>query len=244
MFDLFSIDLLVPLFAIFIASFMQSVTGFGLAIIATPLLIISYEAKLVVIILQFIALCSNFIQSVQLHKHINFKLVQYLTIGALIGQPLGLFVYDSVSNTTLKLIVSIAILVFLILMKFFNAKIPENNRNSIITGFLSGILATTTGMSGPPLVMYLAYTRQEPAVIRSTCVLYFLLINITALIGFYLNGQPMVFAATQAIGLLPGLAIGLILGSIAFKHVSAELFRQLIFGMLFISCAYTIFTIL
>lgn len=243
MFETFSADLLVPLLAIFVASFMQSITGFGLAIIATPLLIISYDAKLVVVILQFVGLCANFTQSIQLFKNINLKLVLYLTLGALIGQPLGLFVYDNVSNTTLKMIVSIAILVFLILMKFFNTRIPENNRNSAITGFLSGLLATTTGMSGPPLVMYLAYTKQEPKVIRATCVSYFCLVNITSLLGFYLNGEPMAFAASQAILLLPGLALGLILGSFAFKHVSAELFRQLIFGMLLVSCIYTIFTI-
>lgn len=242
--DFFSFELLIALAAIFVASFMQSITGFGLAIIATPLLLISYDAKLVVVILQFVALCSNSIQSVQLFKNINLKLVLYLTLGALIGQPLGLFIYGSVSNATLKLIVSAAILVFLVLMRFFNARIPENNRNSAITGFLSGVLATTTGMSGPPLVMYLAYSKQEPAVIRATCVLYFCLVNITSLGGFYLTGEPMGFAFSQAVLLLPGLVLGLIAGSFAFKHVSAALFRQLIFGMLFISCFYTIFTLL
>lgn len=237
-------DLIIPCLAIFIASFMQSITGFGLAIIATPLLIISYDAKFVVILLQFIALCSNFVQSVQLYRDINKKLVLYLTIGALVGQPIGLYIYDTVSSATLKIIVSAAILLFLILMKFFNAKIPESNRNSGITGFLSGILATTTSMSGPPLVMYLAYTKQNPTVIRATCVLYFFLINVTALIAFYLNGEPLLAAAKESLFLLPALALGLVGGSLVFKHVSAELFRKLIFGMLFVSCVYTIYTTL
>lgn len=223
---------------------MQSITGFGLAIIATPLLLISYDAKLVVVILQFVALFSNAIQSVQLFKSIHWKLALYLTIGALIGQPLGLLIYGNVSNTALKLIVSAAILFFLVLMRFFHAKIPENKRNSAATGFLSGILATTTGMSGPPLVMYLAYSKQEPSVIRATCVFYFFLVNVTSLGGFYLTGESMNFAFNQSLLLLPGLAAGLIAGSFAFKHVSAALFRQLIFGMLFVSCAYTIFTVL
>lgn len=242
--DIFSSALLIPLLAIFTASFMQSITGFGLAIIATPLLIISYEPKLVVIMLQFVSLCSNAIFGIYLRKNANLKLVAYLTLGALIGQPLGLYIYDSVSNETLKLMVSAFILIFLILMRFFNAKIPETNRNSAITGFLSGFLAMTTGMSGPPLVMYLAYTKQTPSITRATCILYFGFINFTALLGFWFSGEPMALAGTNALYLLPGLAGGLIFGNLAFKHVSSGLFRQLIFAMLFLSCVYTIWTIL
>lgn len=243
MFDLISSEQLIALAAIFAASFMQSITGFGMAIIATPLLIISYEPKLVVIMLQFISLCSNLIFSIYLYRQANLKLVAYLTLGAFIGQAVGIVIYDSVSNDTLKLIVSVCILIFLILMKFFNAKIPETDRNSSITGFISGVLATTTGMSGPPLVMYLAYAKQDPVAIRATCILYFGIVNLTSLIGFALTGKPLETAAQNALFLLPALAAGLLLGNLAFKHVSANLFRQMIFAMLFLSCAYTIYTI-
>lgn len=244
MFDFFPWELAVPVFAIFIASFMQSITGFGLAIIATPLLLLSYEAKLAVIIMQCVAVCANLIQSIQLFRSAHWQLVLYMGIGALIGQPIGLFVYGSVSNTTLKLIVSICILLSLALMKFHNVKIPESKRNSLITGFFSGVLATTTGMNGPPLVLYLAYTNQKPIVIRATCVVYFCLSNMAALIGFALHGQPLAYAADQALYLLPGLAVGLFLGSFAFNRVSSAHFRQILFGMLFLSCIYTIYSVL
>lgn len=242
--DLFSSELLIPILAIWVASFMQSITGFGLAIIATPLLLISYEAKLAVVIMQCISFCSNTTQSIQLYKKVNWQLVWYLAAGTAAGAPIGVLIYDTVSNTTLKLIVSICILIFLIIMHFFHAKIAETHKNSAITGFFCGVLATTTGMSGPPLVMYLAYTKQEPAITRATCVFYFFLTNIMALTGFYLNGEPVIAAAELAFYLLPGLVLGLICGNIAFKHVSPLLFRRLIFAMLLTSCIYTIYSIL
>lgn len=242
--ELISPELFIPLTGILAAAFMQSITGFGLAIIATPLLIITYEPKLVVVMLQFIAACSNIAFGVYLRKKADYKLVAYLTLGALVGQPLGLFIYDSVSNEKLKLLVSICIIIFLLLMKFFNAKIPETKRNSAAAGFLSGVLATTTGMSGPPLVMYLAYSKLEPSVIRATCTIYFGIVNITSLIGFAFTGEPLDVAAVNALHLLPALVLGLVLGNLAFKHVSSELFRRLIFAMLFISCAYTVYTLL
>lgn len=240
---MFPSELLVPIGAVFVAAFMQSITGFGMAIIATPLLIITFEPKLAVVILQFISAISNFIFSMYLHKKINFTLVWHLLIGAAAGMPLGLIVYGSVSNMTLKLLVSIFILIFLIMMRFVDIKIDENRRNGAVTGFLSGLFATTTGMSGPPLVMYLAYTKQDPHTIRATCTFYFLIVNLTSLAGFHFTGQPTDVAMQHAIHLLPGLAAGLILGNLAFKHVSPALFRQLIFIMLLASCVYTIFNI-
>ena len=239
----FSPELLVPSFAVFLASFMQSITGFGMAIIATPLLIVSYEPKFVVIVLIFLSLCSNIVFSLYLMRQANLKMAAYLSLGAFLGQPLGLVIYGSVSNNTLKIIVSLCILLFLIMMQFLHVKIPENNRNSAITGFFSGVLATTTGMSGPPLVMYLASTRQPPAITRATCVLYFLVINITSLLGFWLSGKNLAAATATGFSLLPGLAIGLLLGNLAFKYVSAKLFYQLLLGMLLVTCLYTFYTV-
>lgn len=240
----FTPDLLVPTFAVFLASFMQSITGFGMAIIATPLLIVTYEPKFVVIVLVFLSLCSNIVFSIYLMRKANLKMAAYLALGAFLGQPLGLFIYGCVSNNALKIIVSVCILLFLILMKFLHVKIPETRRNSAITGFFSGVLATTTGMSGPPLVMYLATTRQPPAVTRATCVLYFLIINMTSLLGFWLAGKNLFAAAHTGFSLLPGLAIGLLLGNLVFKYVSAKLFHHLLLGMLLITCIYTFYTVI
>lgn len=242
--DFFNNELIVPLFAIFMASFMQSITGFGLAIIATPLLLISYDAKLVVLILLCIGGVSNTVQFIQLHRRVNYKLVGMMIVGTLLGQPVGLFIYNLVSNMTLKLIVSICILLFIILMKCFHWRINENRRNAAVTGFLSGILSTTTSMGGPPLVLYLAYTKLQPAIIRATCICFFMTSNITALIGFYLNDAPLINAASQSVVLLPGLALGLFCGNLIFKYVSQTLFNRLIFIMLFFASLYTIYSIL
>lgn len=239
----FSPELLVPSFAVFLASFMQSITGFGMAIIATPLLIVTYEPKFVVIVLVFLSLCSNIVFSLYLLREANLKMVAYLALGAFLGQPLGLAIYGSVSNDTLKLIVSFCILLFLILMKCLHVRIPESNRNSAVTGFFSGVLITTTGMSGPPLVMYLASTRQTPAVTRATCVLYFLIVNTTSLLGFWLAGKDLHTAMTTGLSLLPGLAVGLLVGNLVFKYVSAKLFHQLLLGMLLATCLYTFYTV-
>jgi uncharacterized membrane protein YfcA len=237
-------NLLLPLFGIFIASFLQSITGFGLAIIAAPLLMISFNAKMAILIILCIAFVSNLSQSIHLHKNINFKLAGALIAGSLIGQPFGVAIYSHVSDDVLELAVSIVILLFILLMEFSKIKFAERARNSLFTGIISGVMAVTTGMAGPPLVIYLACIKLKPEIIRATCVFFFLTSNFTALSGLLMSGAPLGDAALNAFYLLPALAAGIVGGNLAFDHVSPKLFRKLIFSMLIFSCLYTIGSIL
>lgn len=51
---------LAPAFVIFFSAVLQSITGFGLVIVAAPLLMIFYDPKLTVPIMLLLACCANF----------------------------------------------------------------------------------------------------------------------------------------------------------------------------------------
>lgn len=68
-------DRLGPMGAVFVASFLQSITGFGLMLTASPLMMIFYDAKLTVQILIYIGLFSNFIQSIMLWRTAKYDLI-------------------------------------------------------------------------------------------------------------------------------------------------------------------------
>ena len=53
---------LAPAFVIFFSAVLQSITGFGLVIVAAPLLMIFYDPKLTVPIMLLLACCANFCQ--------------------------------------------------------------------------------------------------------------------------------------------------------------------------------------
>ena len=240
----FTMQYLMPMLVIFGASFVQSITGFGLIIIAAPFLLIFYDAKLTILLVQCVAFCSNLVQTPLLYKDANMKMVGWLALGTCIGLPAGILVYHSFSNDSLKIIVSIAILAFLFITHFCHPKIHENNKNSTITGALSGIMSTTTGMGGPPLVIYFAYTNFTPRMLRATCIVFFFFGNISTLAAFLISGVEIMPAIENAVYLLPGLAAGLLMGHMAFRHVSAAMFRRIVFGILYLACAYTIYSVL
>lgn len=235
---------LMPMLVIFGASFVQSVTGFGLIIIAAPFLLVFYDAKLTILLVQCVAFCSNLVQTPLLYKDANMKMVGWLALGTCLGLPAGILVYHSFSNDSLKIVVSVTILLFLLITHFCHPKIHASNRNSTITGALTGIMSTTTGMGGPPLVIYFAYTNFTPRMLRATCIVFFFFGNISTLAAFIMSGVGLMPAMQEVVYLLPGLVLGLLAGHLAFDYVSAGMFRRMVFGILYLACAYTLYSVL
>ena len=231
---------LAPMLCVFAAAFLQSATGFGLVMIASPLLMYFYDSKLVIPIIAMFACCGNVTQSFLLRRHTRFALVSWLTLGALVGQPIGLQIYQIVPSIWLKLIVSIVILISLALMQAFHVRAEIRPRNSFITGLIAGTSATTTGMSGPPLILYFSHAQLTPTEIRATACTFFAVSNVLALTAFWLGGVALAEPMREAFYMLPALALGVSAGMIAAGRVPAKEFRTVLYVILVIMCLHTI----
>ena len=229
-----------PVFCVFLASFLQSVTGFGLVMVAAPLLMFFYEPKLTIVIMFCLAGCGNCVQLLLLWKQVNWQRIAELFCGALVGIPLGVTVFRQLPGNGLKVAVSIVILFTLVIMEFKRKRFEETRRNTIITGMLAGVMAMTTGMAGPPLVLYFAYTTMPQNVFRATCIGYFFFSNLGSLLALWISGVPIGDAVGEFVFLLPGLAGGIALGYWAFPFMPQQLIRRVIFILLCVTCFYNI----
>ena len=229
-----------PIFCVFLAAFLQSITGFGLVMVAAPLLMFFYEPKLTIIIMFCLAGCGNCAQLLLLWKEVNWQRIAELLCGALIGIPLGVSVFRQLPGDGLKVAVSVAILFTLVNMEFKRKRFEETQKNTIITGILAGIMAMTTGMAGPPLVLYFAYTTMPQNVFRATCIGYFFFSNLSSLVALWITGIPIGDAVGEFVYLLPGLAFGIALGHWAFRFMPQQLIRRIIIILLYVTCFYNI----
>ena len=232
-----------PLLAIFFAAFLQAITGFGLVIVAAPLLMFFYDPKIVVPVMLLLACSGNTVQAYLMRKKANLPLIGHLAIGVLLGIPIGFFVFDYVSSDTLKVWISTVVFLSLLIMQISHRHIPESRRNTIITGMCSGFSSMTTGMAGPPFLIYLAYTKMNAETFRATCFVFFLCCNSTSLIGYLIGGHPLTAAVHEFIYLLPALAAGLSLGHALARFIPTSLLRRLIFFVLYATCIYTIWSV-
>ncbi len=225
---------------VFTASFLQAITGFGLVIIAAPLLMFFYDPKFVVLMMIFLALCANAWQGIFIFKQAEHKTVFWLVVGSIIGQPCGFFIYDAISPDGLRLWVGVLLLISIILMQTFKVKIPITARNSTITGAACGLMSITTGMGGPPLILYTAYSDFTASQLRASCILFFFFCNIVSLLTYLVGGTALVPAISEALWLLPGIALGILCGTFVYRHISTKIFKKIIFVMLLGMCLYMI----
>ncbi|MCF0254476.1 MAG: sulfite exporter TauE/SafE family protein [Duodenibacillus sp.] len=223
---------LMPAGCVFIAAFLQSITGFGLVIIAAPLLMHFYEPKAVVLMMALLAFSSNAWQSLFVWKDADRPTVLWLLAGTAAAQPAGYLFFDAVSQDGLKLFAGVMLLASLLAMQLLRLRFAVRPRNSLICGAASGLMQVTTGMGGPPLILYSAYTDFTPRRLRGTCILFFLASNVCSIATYLAGGQDMLAAAREAAWLLPGIFLGVACGQGLIDAVPVKLFKRVIFWLL------------
>ena len=233
-----------PIIAIILAAFLQSITGFGLIIVGAPLLLLFYDPKLVVPCMLLIAVCGNCVQGLMYIKQAELRLIGWLVLGVVLGQPLGLWTFNFFSSDSLKIFISAAVMIALALNQMGRWHVRECHRNTVITGFFSGFTSITTGMGGPPFLIYLANIKIPVDRIRATCFCYFFLCNSTSLLAFHFSGMSLAPAFGEFIYLLPGLVIGIIIGHLCYSYIPKKIISRLIFLLLYATSLYTIATTL
>lgn len=227
-----------PLLIVLLSAFVQAVTGTGLVILAAPMLMLFFGAKETVLITLIIATVSNTGQAYFVYKDANLHIVRYMIVGSFFGLPLGLLLYYGFSNAMLKITISVVVILFLVISYFLKIQFQETSRNSLLTGAFSGIFYTTTGMGGMPLILYTTHMPMTPSMMRGTAIIYFFFGNVFSLIAFYVSGANFSYALHMTLYLLPGLLIGVLLGHAMFRFIPVNVFRHMVFALLYIACFY------
>ncbi len=229
-----------PLLCVLLAAFLQSLTGFGLALVTAPLLMLFYDPKVVVTVVLLLCLTGNLVQGFVNRKRARLRLVAWLFVGVLAGLPFGMLIFTACSSDGLKLLINGMVLFALTVMQLFRVRMQESKRNAILTGLASGITSATTGMAGPPFLLFIAHTRMKPQVLRATCFVFFLSCNFTALVAHMLGGQPMAAMIGEYVYLLPGLVLGILLGNLLYPFMPKEWIRRFIYVLLYTTSIFGI----
>ncbi|MGP4039140.1 sulfite exporter TauE/SafE family protein [Gracilibacillus sp. D59] len=217
-------DTILFFLIIIVASILQTSTGFGFSILATPFLLLVFEPREAIQINLLLSLVISGALITKILKDIDFKILRRLLLGSVIGLPVGIFTFLLIDIIKLKLGISIIILI-LTIMLILRFRIKQNKRRDLIVGGLSGSLTTSIGMPGPPLLLYFSGTDTQKEKLRGTTLSFYLFIYLVSLI------IQVIFAGTsKTVWLSSGIAlplvlIGLYLGQILFKWINQNVFR-------------------
>ena len=231
-----STALLVALLAALLAGFVTGLTGFGLALISTPILLFVYEPRTVVVLTAIFSIFINAAVVWDSWYEARRRLSLALLIPALFGVVVGAELLGVIDPDYVRLGVGL-IVIFSAMLLVREVRLPgaDTRWGTVVAGSASGALTTSTGLAGPPIVLLLASRGLPKHEFRGTSALYFLPISIAGLAILAFRG--LVEASEVPLGLLlvPAAIVGKAFGTALLKHVSEKAFRAVTLGLVILT---------
>jgi uncharacterized membrane protein YfcA len=222
---------LVALLVFTVAAAAQAVTGFGLALVAVPLMAVLLDPVAAVVVTTMVSLVLTGIASWRERGHVERVIATRLTGAGLIGMPLGLLVLTRLDERSLKMFIAVALLVLVGLM-VLKVRLPAGTAVQYGAGVVSGISLTSTGMNGPPLVLALQARDLPPRRFRGTLQVVFCAQDLVAVVAFISLGYLDAVTAAAAVAGAVGVSAGWRAGDRLFGRLPPERFRALVLVML------------
>ena len=215
------------------AALIGTLTGFGYALLATPLLIWIMPPRIAVPLVLLSSIVLLTMLTIEAFREMDGKKIGRWVLGALPGMLVGGYALSQVAEGTMRTLIG-AITLFGAVLLWLRPSQPWSREwpGALSAGLLSGVLASASGMSGPPVILFGIKQQWDHRVLRATLIGYFAVVHLMALIvlgGFGLAGSE-VFVRGMAV--LPGVLLGFGLGMKWRSRVDQALFRYIALGLL------------
>lgn len=218
-----------------VSSFAQSLAGFGFGLLAVPMMSLMVAPHDAVVVATLIGAVSTTSQAVIDRSSCEWGVARRMSIAAYIGMPVGLVAFVVVSESTMRFVLGIVVVVAtVVLARGFVAQ-SQSRPLDFLMGWLSGVLSTSTSTNGPPLVFLLQARGMAPEVFRATLNSVFAISNIGAISLFAITGHVTRDGVVAAVLSLPVLFGSLRIGYSLRPRVQASVFRVLVLSLLFAS---------
>ena len=229
--------MLVLLLALLVmmAAFLQSLAGFGFAVIIMPLFTLALGLRTAAPTVALIALTVYCINVLRFRRSLNVRAVVRLGGAAALGVPVGVWLLGNVDEA----LVTRGLGVVLIAFALYNLLRPTARwRPSPLwiypAGFLAGCLGGAYNTPGPPAIVYGSLRRWPRDEFRAAMQTLFLisgaLVVASHLAAGHLTGQVWLYYLCA----LPGLALGILAASRVDRRFQGERFRTLVTVMILV----------
>ena len=219
--------LAVALLAFVLAGVAQSVTGFGSSLVAAPLLALVAGAGTTVVAVTLVSLVLTGWAGVRERDHVAVGPAVRMSVAGFVGLPLGLLLLARSGDRVLEGLMAATVLGALVVIAA-GIRLPAGPWTTWGTGVAGGVLLTSTGMNGPPLVLGATALDLEPRRFRGTLQVVLCTQDLAAVAGFLAIGhlgRGALLAAGVGVVASP---LGWLLGDRLFHRVPPHLFRRVL----------------
>lgn len=189
---------------VLLGALVQGASGFGMAMIAAPLLAL-IDPRFVPGPIIAASIVISPLVARRDRAHIDFVGLKYALAGSAVGTVLAAAILLYVSKEGLSLLFAAVVLIG-VAVSASGWHVAPSRKNNVLAGVLAGVMGTTASINGPPLA--LLYQNQRGQQMRGTLAGYFLVAAVLALVALRAVGRYGLVEVQFSLLLAPGVLLG------------------------------------
>jgi uncharacterized membrane protein YfcA len=214
---------------VFFAAFVQSLSGFGFAVVIMPLATLMLGLQTAAPLVAAIALTVYTINVLRFRQAINTGEVMRLAAASAVGIPVGIWILTRANEAVVQQILGLMLVVFALYRLARPSAHQVLSRHWVYpSGFLAGCLGGAYNTPGPPAIVY-GTLRQWPRDEFRAGLQTLFLVNAILVVVSHAVARHMTL---QILGLyfyaLPALGLGIFLAARVDRKVNRHHFRILV----------------
>lgn len=239
--DVWGVDLAVAAATLLAAGLIRGFSGFGSAMVNAPMLSLLWGPTIGVPVAALI----EFVPAIQLTRRAipdaQWRTVWLMGIPALILIPLGSWLLITLPNEVVRrLVAAVVLLLVAVLWSGWRYRGQRTPSLSAGVGAVSGLLSGTTGIGGPPVILYLMAGADRPIVLRANMIGYFTIVLVGLAITYALLGLFSSIVIWRTAMLVIPFLVGIFVGAKLFPLASERTFRNIALTVLGVSSSYVL----
>lgn len=228
----------VAMSAVFIVALAKSGLLGSVGLVGVPLLTLIMSPREAAGMMLPVLLVMDAFAVYAYRREVSWSNFRVIVPGAIVGITIGWMVSSLVTDDMVLLAVGLITIVFVA-----NAFLPSNRKKEarapskiwgVFWGSIAGFTSFVSHTGGPPYQVYTLPQRLKPAIYAGTTAWCFATINLIKLIPYYFLGQLSVGSLKLSATMVPVAIAGMLLGIYLVRRISAELFYNIAYIMVFL----------
>ncbi len=234
---------------ILLGTFVQGLTGFGLALVSVPLLALMLDVKTAVPLAGLFGWMITFPLVYRMRHHVKWRTCLIMVIGSLPGSWLGASLLKFMPARWILVAMGLVLILSALhaIRRGHGEKPATSTRGSgplsALAGFFSGTLGASVGEPGPPAIAYASMQSWSADQVKGSLLFFFMLQMVGAVVGFWNKS----LLTEEVFGLfawgVPSFIVGLVGGIRAWDLLKARNinYHAIVHGFLLLIGAFLFF---
>jgi uncharacterized membrane protein YfcA len=235
-FPISPIDAAIAIAVVAVGATVQSSVGFGLGLVAAPLLLLIHPAFIPAPLLTA-GLALTVLVAHRERRSIDFLGLKYAIGGRVVGTIPAALVISMLSRTLFDVVFASMVIVAVLLSAIGLSVAPTPGRTFTV-GALSGFMATISSIGGPPIA--LLYQNAEGPRFRATLSGFFFIGVILSLCALAVVGRFRLEEFLLGAILIPGIVAGFSVSGLIVRWVDRQGVRPAVLAISFLSAVAVI----